>query len=75
MCGADCGHKHQVMLDTMGTIAKLEFKLNESNELLDMYRTLALTQEREIELMLNEKVVLDQHLAKIREMFITSMSK
>lgn len=67
MCGADCGHKHQVMLDT---IAKLDFKLNEANELLDMYRTLAVAQEQEIELMMNEEELLDQRLAEIHEMFI-----
>ena len=35
MCGGDCGSKHQVMLDT---IASLNFKLNEANELLNLYR-------------------------------------
>ena len=46
MCGGDCGSKHQVMLDT---IAKLDFKLNEANGLLDMYREQLLEDEREIE--------------------------
>ena len=46
MCGSDCGSKHQVMLDT---IASLDFKLNEANTLLDMYRALSIDHEQEVE--------------------------
>ena len=46
MCGGDCGSKHQVMLDT---IAKLDFKLNEANSMLDSYRDLAMEDLRTIE--------------------------
>lgn len=38
--------KHQVALDT---IAKLDFKLNEANELLTMYRNISIEHEQEVE--------------------------
>lgn len=57
MCGSDCGSKHQVMLDT---IASLDFKLNEANELLQQYREIAIE---------HLKIISTQHefFAKLRE--------
>ena len=54
------------MLDT---ITALDFKLNEANELLDMYRTLAIAQEQEIEALINNTDLLNIRLQQIGELF------